>query len=126
MKIEGIAGIEVRDRDAVEMRGGVTDFVVVRTAVDDVGAAAGLDQVVEDAALDDLAEARAFDQILLVRVEAIDRNPGRIGGLPVAGRGTPGCCLERQSNRGPGSAAHRFAPRCPSQSLWRLLTRDTR
>src|SRR5262249_17342180 len=58
-EVEYIAEVEIRDRDAVEMRGRVLDFVVAGTAGDGVRATAGLDQVVVHAALDRLRKAGA-------------------------------------------------------------------
>jgi len=40
---------------------------------------AGQDQVVEDAALDQFAPAASQDQILLIGIEPVDRDVGRIG-----------------------------------------------
>ena len=54
-EVKGIAEIEVGDGDAVEMGGNILDFGVANSRGDDVGAAAGPDQIVVDAAADGLA-----------------------------------------------------------------------
>ena len=84
-EVEPIPDLEIGDGDPVQVRRRVLDLVIARAAGDDVAAAAGMDQIVEDGTCDDLSERRSLDQILLVRIETVDRDVDRIGAVPVLG-----------------------------------------
>ena len=59
------------------------EFVVADASGDAVGALPGMDEVIMHAALKPLRQLGAVDQVLAVGIEAVDRDAGRVGLLPV-------------------------------------------
>src|SRR5262245_51793202 len=78
--------MELCDPDTIYVLYRTLNLVIARTARDNVGSAARLDQVVKDAALDHLRHTRSLDQILLVGVEPVDGDAGGVGVGPVERR----------------------------------------
>ena len=66
--------MKISDRNTVQIRSYILNFIIVWPGYDNIGSATGLNKVVIDAALDHLSQASAQNQILLVRIKPINRD----------------------------------------------------
>ena len=70
--------MKVSDRNTIQIRRGILNFIVVRPRYDDIGSATRAEKIVIDAALDHFSHATAENQILLLRVKSINRDASQV------------------------------------------------
>src|SRR4029077_6867145 len=83
-EVEHVSGVKILNRNTVQIGSYILNFIIAWPGYDNVGSATWPEKIVIHAALDYLSQAGAQNQILLIRVEPINRRASRVRVLVVS------------------------------------------